>query len=221
MGRFILSLLAMTVTSLNVAIVSKGEVISIENESAVVGGIVAEACRDVIVSIEKFNKIESKNSRPIIEGIEIDEEVLEYIWGKSEEFDFDYLLVLAIIGVESNYGRVKKNTNNNGTIDSGIMQINSSNIKWLSELAGIDNVDPNNDYHSIDMAFELMNYERKYWEEQGYTGNDVELVTIMAYNMGQGNMKRYLKKYGLTKNAYAKKVYSEVESLKSKIKEGK
>jgi soluble lytic murein transglycosylase-like protein len=211
----------MTVTSLNVAIVSKGEVISIENESAVVGGIVAEACRDVIVSIEKFNKIESKNSRPIIEGIEIDEEVLEYIWGKSEEFDFDYLLVLAIIGVESNYGRVKKNTNNNGTVDSGIMQINSSNIKWLSELAGIDNVDPNNDYHSIDMAFELMNYERKYWEEQGYTGNDVELVTIMAYNMGQGNMKRYLKKYGLTKNAYAKKVYSEVENLKSKIKEGK
>lgn len=221
MGRFILSLLAMAVTSFNVAIVSKGEAISIENESGVVGGIVAEACRDVIVSIEKFNKIENKDSRPNIEGIEIDEEVLEYIWGKSEEFDFDYLLVLAIIGAESNYGRVKKNTNNNGTIDSGIMQINSSNIKWLSELAGIDNVDPNNDYHSIDMAFELMNYERKYWEEQGYTGNDVELVTIMAYNMGQGNMKRYLKKYGLTKNAYAKKVYSEVESLKSKIKEGK
>lgn len=156
-------------------------------------------------------------SRPEIEGLPLDDDVLEYIWERSLEYEFDYLFLLAIVAVESNFEYDVKNVNNNGTIDRGLFQINSSNIKWLSELAGIDNVDPYDVYQNIDMALELLNYERNYWSNKGYSGKDLELVVCMAYNMGQGNTRKFLKKHGLVKNKYAKKVYKKLDELKSKL----
>lgn len=162
-------------------------------------------------------KIKEDNYRPHIEGLVLDEELLDYIWKKSCEEDISYTLILAIIGVESNYGEATVNVNTNGTVDSGIAQINSENTGWLAELAGIEKVDVQNDYHNVDMMIELLKYERDYFREVGYSEEDVFILTVIAYNRGRGNTIEHIKKHGVKENNYARKVIAEKERLESKI----
>ena len=55
----------------------------------------------------------------------------------------DTELILAMMGGESTYNSLAVGHNNNGTTDSGLMQINSFNKEWLTEVLGIaDFMDP-------------------------------------------------------------------------------
>lgn len=155
--------------------------------------------------------------RPYIEGIPLDNDLLDYIWKRSLEEDLAYTFILAIIGVESNYGRYTYNVNKNGTVDSGIAQINSSNVQWLSKLAGIDDVDVHNDFHNIDMMIELLKYERDYFRSLGLSEEDVFYLTCLAYNRGRSGAINHVKKYGFDSSSYVEKVLKEKEVLESKI----
>jgi hypothetical protein len=178
-----------------------------------------ETC-DIIFEGESKKRIENKIKLSHINDEKIEglgEDLLAYIWKKSEENNIPHTLILAIIGVESDYGRVKTNKNKNGTIDSGIAQINSRNISWLSELAGIKNVDPYNDYHSIDMMLALLDYERDYWRQKGYSEEDVFTLVVVSYNMGRGNAIKFVRRNGVVDSKYSKKVMKEKEWIESKI----
>jgi hypothetical protein len=166
---------------------------------------------------DRSNIIDSKGERPKIKNLNLNDDLCDYIWIKSNEYDFSYEFVLAIIGVESNYGQAKKNKNKNGTVDAGLAQINSKNVKWLAEMAGIEDVDVYNDYHNVDMMFELLKYERDYFRKLGYSEEEVFLLTCLAYNMGRSGAIKYVKKNGFVENDYVKKVLSEKEKLESEI----
>lgn len=152
----------------------------------------------------KINAPEPK--RPTIPNLAIDDKLLEYIWSKCEESDFAYTAFLAIAQKESKMGTEKKpNHNRDGTVDYGIMQVNSSNVKWLAELAGLKKIDPKNDYQSVDMAIELLKYERDFWRSKGMSEEDVFKATIITYHLGRPIAINYIHSHGLN-HPYLKEV---------------
>lgn len=110
------------------------------------------------------------------------------------EYGVDYELALAVMVKESGGNPTALNTKNrNGTYDSGIMQINSTNHAWLSKELGIK--DFNNPYDNMKAGvymLSLFNYDNPH-------------KTLMAYNMGEGTMKRLFKQ-GSTSSAYSRDV---------------
>lgn len=144
---------------------------------------------------------EEEFERPYIPGIPLDDELLDYIWKRSLEVNLAYELILAIIAVESNFNTEARSA----TSDSGLAQINNANVEWLSELAGIEDVDPMNPYHSIDMMIALLNYEREYYYSLELPEEDVYWCLIITYNMGRGNALKYMRQNGY-EYGYAKKV---------------
>ena len=169
-------------------------------EAAIIDSFINVA---TVVSVEK---------RPEIDGIPLSNEILDYIWYKSKQYNISYELVLAISKVESNYGQDLYNKNKNGTYDSGIMQINNTNIRWLSELAGIKNPDPMNHYHNIDMALALLDYERNFWLKKGYSEEETFWLTIYSYHRGRGNALKMASK-NEWKSKYVDAVIQEKERL--------
>ena len=139
----------------------------------------------VNVNEDKLNTYQ--NDRPNIPNIPIDEEILDYLWEKCEENDVSYTLMLAIAKVESNFDIKAKNINKNKTTDGGLFQINSANVKWLAELAGIKEPNVSDPYHNIDLAIELIKYERDFWLSQGYSEEDTYWLTVYSYHRGRGN----------------------------------
>jgi len=150
--------------------------------------------------------------RPNIPSIPIDQEILDYLWEKCEENNISYTLMLAIAKVESNFDTEAKNINKNKTIDSGLFQINSSNVKWLAELAGIENPDVKNPYHNIDMAIELIKYERDFWLSLGYSEEDTYWLTIYSYHRGRGNTIKKIKN-----NDWSSKYVDKVTEIKYEL----
>lgn len=110
------------------------------------------------------------------------------------EYGVDYELALAVMVKESGGNPTALNTKNrNGTYDSGIMQINSTNHGWLSRELGIK--DFNNPYDNMKAGvymLSLFDYDNPH-------------KILMAYNMGEGTMKRLFKQ-GSTSSAYSRDV---------------
>ncbi|WJH37553.1 transglycosylase SLT domain-containing protein [Paenibacillus sp. CC-CFT747] len=128
------------------------------------------------------------------------------MWDRSRESGLSFSLLLAMAKQESNLGQDKVNVNTNGTVDKGIMQVNSSSLDWLAGLARIQEVDPMNDYHSVDLAIAFLKFARNYWEKQGLTGERLENYMIVSYNRGIGGCRYYDQTYGINNNAYLIKV---------------
>ena len=110
------------------------------------------------------------------------------------EYGVDYELALAVMVKESGGNPTALNTKNrNGTYDSGIMQINSTNHAWLSKELGIK--DFNNPYDNMKAGvymLSLFDYDNPH-------------KILMAYNMGEGTMKRLFKQ-GSKSSAYSRDV---------------
>lgn len=118
------------------------------------------------------------------------------------EYGVDYELALAVMVKESGGNPTALNTKNrNGTYDSGIMQINSTNHAWLSKELGIK--DFNNPYDNMKAGvymLSLFDYDNPH-------------KILMAYNMGEGTMKKLFKQ-GITSTKYSRDVMAIYESLK-------
>lgn len=121
-------------------------------------------------------------------------------------YHVDGNLVLAVIDGESEGNPEAYNRNDNGTYDSGLMQINSCNHEWLSEELGItDFYDPEQNIHSGVYMLSLLT--AKY--------DDYHRV-LMSYNMGE-KQTRKLWSRGIRSSKYSRKVMSKYQ----KLKEGK
>ena len=87
------------------------------------------------------------------------------------------------------------NKNNNGTFDSGLMQINSCNYEWLTEELGItDFYDPEQNIKcGVFMIADLMDRHEGVHE------------ILMCYNMGE-KRTRELQSQGIYSSKYSRKI---------------
>jgi soluble lytic murein transglycosylase-like protein len=121
-------------------------------------------------------------------GIPLSPDLQKFTYRMCKRYNVDYSLVLAMMWRESRFQIHAANYNNNGTTDSGIMQINDVNKGWLAGEHGITNLfDPKQNISAgIIMLSELV---EKYGEQKA----------LMAYQYGETGMKRKLAQ-GITTN---------------------
>ena len=128
----------------------------------------------------------------------LDADLQEYTWLMCKNYNVDFHLVMAIMQRESGYRTdIISRTN-----DYGLMQINKSNHKRLSEVLGItDFLDPEQNIHAG--VYMLSNLFEKY--------QDTNLV-LMAYNMGEAGAGRLWNK-GIFTSSYTQTVLKVQEGL--------
>lgn len=136
--------------------------------------------------------------------IEMDEELQEFIYCLSYDYNIDYAFVMGLIETESTF-----NPNIiSSTHDYGLMQINTVNHEWLKEKLGVtDFLDPYQNTRSG--IYILRNLFEKY--------EDTEKV-LMAYNMGETGAKRLWDK-GIYETDYTNKVIKNIMKIKNYINE--
>ncbi len=160
----------------------------LENSSLVIAGT---AFIPIIIKDE---------SEPILQiyDIPLSEELQNYTFEQCQKIDLDPSLVLAVMKVESNF----KSDLISKTNDYGLMQINKVNHQWLKKKLGI--TDFLNPKESIDCGiYMLADLFDKY--------SDIHQV-LMAYNLGEGGMKRAWKK-GIRFTGYSRKVIGAKEGI--------
>ena len=130
--------------------------------------------------------------------IDLSEELQNYTFEQCEKNGLEFELVLAVMQVESNF----KSDLISKTNDYGLMQINKVNHKrFMKELGVTDFLDPKQNIDcGIYMLKELFD---KYSNEH---------KVLMAYNFGEGGMKRNWKK-GVRSSKYSRKVLQIREEL--------
>lgn len=117
-------------------------------------------------------------------------ELQDYVYQMCEAYGIPGYekVILAKLYCESGYNPNAKHYNKNGTVDSGIAQINSSNHNWLRRELGITNFyDP---YQSIQAGVYM--YARCL-QANGYN----EEMALAAYNTGRN---------GISSTSYSRKV---------------
>lgn len=129
-----------------------------------------EEIADLIVQQE-----ESKKQEYFIPWIPMSEDLQKFTYDMCCINNVSYTLVLSMMYHESKFDTEAISYNSNGSCDSGIMQINSCNLKLLNEEYGITNLqDP---YENITAGVSIISdYVNKFGENDG----------LMAYNMGIG-----------------------------------
>lgn len=114
-----------------------------------------------------------------IPEVPLDRELQEYTYDLCTENNVDYELVLAVMWRESRFELNATGYNDNGTQDSGVMQINDCNKEWIAdELNVTDLYDPKqNILAGVTMLSGLID---TYGEHDG----------LMAYGVGETGMQR-------------------------------
>jgi soluble lytic murein transglycosylase-like protein len=87
-------------------------------------------------------------------------DVAEKITRLADKYDFYDQTIVGIINWESKYDIMATNVNRNGTIDKGLMQINSNTLPWLAQVIGKPSADPFNPYDNLEMGVWYLNYLR-------------------------------------------------------------
>ena len=132
---------------------NKDDGMAVENDGS--NAINTEEVMDVYVA-------DSDDDCPVSELVPLDVEVQEYIWTRCKKATGDYknyyAFMLGAIELESSFKRTAVHHNNNGTVDRGLCQINSCNIKECKRAGLITCADDLFDiYKNIDCGFHEMN----------------------------------------------------------------
>ena len=140
-----------------------------------------------------------------IPEIPLSEELQAYTYQQCQEKQVSYELVLAMMYHESNYDPAAVRYYQDGSSDSGLMQINSINSKSLNELYGITDLqDP---YENIQAGVSIISgFVHEYGEHDG----------LMAYNMGVGGYQNAIAN-GTYTTTYAQNIMEtkgEIEALR-------
>jgi len=126
----------------------------------------------------------------------LSQELQAYTYQQCQEKQVSYELVLAMMYHESNYDPSAVRYYEDGSSDSGIMQINSINSEWLSEKIGVtDLTDP---YQNIRSGvFILSDLYGKYgdWHK-----------ALICYNYGEGGAQEHVFSKGYTTTSYSRTV---------------
>jgi len=140
-----------------------------------VNAITAGMARFPITKIEDKHSSQDVLSQPIQQTQETAEfvfsgsipmsyELQKYTYEKCLENNLDYEMVLALIWRESRFEPDALGYNTNGTVDSGIMQINEVNHEWIHREYGLDNMmDPKQNIAAGTAI--LGSYKAKYGDE--------------------------------------------------------
>lgn len=153
------------------------------------------------ISVTLANYYEEQKAK--IYDISLSSELQKYTFDLCKVYEVDFELVIAIMDGESEYDIMAFGVNDNGSTDSGLMQINSCNHEWLETELGItDFFDPKqNILCGVYMIADLMQRH-----------DDVHEILI-SYNMGESTMRK-LRKKGIYSTAYSRKVVSKMKKLK-------
>jgi soluble lytic murein transglycosylase-like protein len=125
--------------------------------------------------------------------IPVSEPLQDYIYDLCCENNVPMSLIVAMMDKESEFNSQAISK----TKDYGLMQINSSNHKWLREKYKVQ--DFLNPYENVYCGIKIIGeFLEKYGDEH---------KALMAYNMGEDNAKRCWKK-GKTSSSYSRDVMS-------------
>lgn len=106
--------------------------------------------------------------------LDLSEELQQYTWDIAQEYNVRHTLLLSIMYRESRFQTDATHWNSNGTMDSGLMQINDSCRSFLSNRGIVDLMDP---YSNIEAGTILLRY---YLDEC----DDNERMALMSYQYG-------------------------------------
>lgn len=128
-----------------------------------------------------------------------------YIYNLCTEQGVPFELMLGLMKQESGFNVNAQNVNANGTIDTGLCQINSINADWLRESYGITNLwDP---YQNAKAGIMILGgHYRKYHDAN---------KAAMCYNLGEGGAISYWNQ-GITSTQHSRNVvqyYNEFLSM--------
>ena len=136
------------------------------------------------VNIEEIYVPDSDDDCPVSAAVRLPVEVQQYIWTKCKKVTGDYknyyAMILGTIELESDFKRTAIHYNDNGSVDRGLMQINSCNISSCKRAGLISCTDDLWDiYKNIDCGFHEMDY---YIKKFGVCES-----AYYAYNTGRQN----------------------------------
>jgi hypothetical protein len=149
--------------------------------------------------------------------LKINEDIQKYLYNKCKENNWEYELILSLIKQESDFNIEGINYNNNGTVDIGLVQINSSNVEWLKKATGNKNFSPYNPYNSIDACLINLNSIKNFWVNEDIKDENILLLHCLnSYNMGIQGFKNYKINTSSISREYDKKIKKYYEKLKEK-----
>src|SRR5690606_23287085 len=119
-------------------------------------------------------EVEAVEPRPYIEGIPLDEEVLDYLYEQAVENDFSYELLLGLMKTESDFDVNAKSH----TSDSGLLQLHRPTAKWIGEELEVDKINMFDPYMNIDFAIFYLNHVRDYWRQQDVSEEELYFLTV-------------------------------------------
>lgn len=143
----------------------------------------------------------------IYESIPLSEELQQYTYTMCCYFDIPdmYDEVLTIMWQESEFTADKTHENDNGSVDYGLMQINSCNLQTLEDALNVtDIMDPQQNICSGCYIIRTLLI---------YYNNDSRKA-IMAYNMGAGNADALIAQ-GISTSNYTEEVSSKLIKLQA------
>lgn len=165
----------------------------------------AAAKKDLNIQTAVAGKKEQAEGFVYSEKIPLNRELQEYTFQRCSELGLEYELVLAVMWRESRFDSNALHLNSNGTFDSGLMQINDINKKWLNEKRGIDNLmDP---YQNIDAGTAILG---DLYEKYGEHG------AMLAYQYGEAGMVRKVNQ-GVTTSRAVEAAYRQREYYRKLI----
>ncbi len=109
-------------------------------------------------------------------------------------------IVLGVIDRESKFNSNAINHNTNGSVDRGLMQINSGTAPWLWSIV-FSNEPYNykklfNPEKNIQLGIWYLNYLLEKYNN--------EHMALTAYNRGEGGMRSYVNRHGTAKSSYSR-----------------
>lgn len=136
----------------------------------------------------------------------LDYELQEYTWLMCKANNIDFSLVMALMQHESRYdAKVISPTD-----DYGLMQINETNHKWLSDELGItDYLDEKQNINAGVYVLRLL-----------FEKYDDTSQVLMAYNMGESNAKECWD-YGIYESEYSRQILQYQAEIKEELEKAK
>lgn len=118
------------------------------------------------------------------------------LWQAGRMYGVPHRLITAVAQVESRCNADLIAFNDNGSHDSGVMQVNSGTWPWLAQMTG--RTDPHDEADNIHMGtwyLAWLNDRHGGWDE-----------TLTSYNRGEGGMRAYVASRGTARSDYSRAV---------------
>lgn len=165
---------------------------AVKNEPSIAQEIMKDDKVVTIVSDSKVVETKEVVDEWYIKEIPLTKEQQKYVVKVCKEYNFDPLLIYAVMKKESNFTIDCKSE----TSDFGIMQINSSNFEWLEEQLGKDLKFLTFEDNVLAGVY-MLNQYREAWKYQYADDEKKHMIYMLnSYNMGVSKYKNYVKSRG-------------------------